>query len=621
MAKKKKFSTKRIAIFSIGMIIGLGLIVFDQFDTISGLTTGDLTGLTLIDVPIDPTTGQILGTVKFGAPIEVPFDRSGTVLSADGACQSLKDLNDRSKGSEIKFGRVGSGDRNAEVSFHNWNGINCSYGYAQWDLSKLPNDFIATGFTLQLNLKQIQSGQQRCGIGYVDDTIEEIGLTRLPNRSLWGNNEGSFGFPSGSTLLTSLVPDASPIFSSTKTDFLVVGHNVVNKPKLDNDWCESTGVKRWTFAQIEPTSFLRVGDPLEIREPLVASNTRINIQAGVDAFNAQLRKGTDKFTIVFYGGSFIGGSGANVIDHLWWEENGSLLVTGSSQPIKCNVGFEQIGFRCVAIVCPLGEIVDIFTNQCVPIQCPVGEFLQILDSTLIACPSVCIIDFPIDIALEEPLIRDPDDFVNGDVQPIIFPTCENTCNFQTSRAFCFPLPEDSDCAFDEALVDGVCQPVKIEFVCDVELFCNEGFLPNETGCQCELIECSLGQELVGGSCQSITCPLNTVLVGSDCMPRTCMFGQVSIDNVCQNVENLTDLDGTPIQIFIECASGFKQIGDNCVPIDLDCPDGTVPQENVCVKFLPSLTVTSAPELGTISIIGIVTFAGSLFGLVGSTRRT
>jgi len=620
MAKKKKFSTKRIAIFSIGMIIGLGLIVFDQFDTISGLTTGDLTGLTLIDVPIDPTTGQILGTVKFGAPIEVPFDRSGTVLSADGACQSLKDLNDRSKGSEIKFGRVGSGDRNAEVSFHNFNGINCSYGYAQWDLSKLPNDFIATGFTLQLNLKQLQGGQQSCAIGYVDDTIEEIGLTRLPNRSVWGNNEGSFGFPSGSPIKTSLVPDADPIFSSTKTDFLVVGHFVTNNPKLDTDWCEKIGVKRWTFAQIEPTSFLRVGDPKEIREPLVASGKRINIQAGVDAFNAQLQKGTDKFTIVFYGGSIgaMVGSGANVIDHLWWEENGSLLVTGSSQPIKCNVGFEQVGFRCVAIVCNTGEVVELSTNKCAPIQCPLGESLQFIDSPLFACPSVCFdrIDFgEEELQIEDIFIDDP---------PIIFPifpTCETTCAPSISSPICLPLPEDSDCAFDEAEVDGVCQPVKIEFVCDVELFCNEGFLPNETGCQCELIECGLGQELVGGSCQSITCPLNTVLVGSDCMPRTCMFGQVSIDNVCQNVENLVDLNGTAIQIVIECASDFKQIGDNCVPIDLDCPDGTIPQENVCVKFLPSLTVTSAPELGTISIIGIVTFAGSFFGLVGSTRRT
>jgi len=47
-------------IFALGMIIGLGLIVFDQFETIEGLISGTQT-LSILDVPIDPTTGGILG--------------------------------------------------------------------------------------------------------------------------------------------------------------------------------------------------------------------------------------------------------------------------------------------------------------------------------------------------------------------------------------------------------------------------------------------------------------------------------------------------------------------------------------------------------------------------------
>ncbi len=608
MAKKKKLSTKRIAIFSIGMIIGVGLIVFDQFETISGLTSGDITGLTLIDVPIDPTTGQILGTVKFGAPIEVPFERSGTVLSADGGCETPRDLDDRSLGNEVKFGRIASGDRNSEVFFHGFNGVNCGYGYAEWDLTKLPNDFVATGFTLQLNLKSIQSGQQACYIGFVTDTFDEIGERSIANRMTYGNSQG------GTTRISSNLNGLTPIDIITgKTlphDFLAVGFFVGNQPKFDNDWCESTGVKRWTFSKIEATGFRVLSDGTVTEQ---VTGARLNTPIGVQSFNQQLQfnqltqKGNDKFMLVFYGGDFRGGSGSNVIDQLWWEENGSLLVTGSSQPIKCGIGFEQIGFRCVAIVCELGETIDLNTNQCAPIQCPVGESVHIIEEQ-VSCPAVCLEIITIDPVTQEPILPT---------------TCTSACTSDTlSRAICAPdeLPIGDVCQPDEIIVDGVCQPVGI-IECQVELFCNEGFIPNETGCQCELIECGTGKELVGNSCQSITCPLNTILVGSDCMPRTCISGQVSIDNVCQNVENLVDLEGTEIEIQ-ECGFGFKALGDTCVPLSLDCPEGTIPQENVCVKFLPSLpslTATSTPEIGTLSIIGIVTFAGSFFGLVGSRR--
>lgn len=616
MAKKSKFP-----IFVITLVIGLGLIAvafiqpeFIFGDTSTPFDVSSFVGLSLIEVPIDPTTGQILGTVKFGAPIEVPFDRSGTVLSADGACQSLKDLNDRFKGSEVKFGRLGSGDRNAEVSFHNWNGINCSYGYAQWDLSKLPNDFIATGFTLQLNLKQLQGGQQSCAIGYVDDTIEEIGLSRLPNRSLWGNNEGSFGVTlgnqvvSGSPIQTSLVPDASPIFSSSKTDFLVVGHFVTNKPKLGSDWCEQIGVKRWIFAQIEPTSFLRVGDPKEIRQPLVASTNRINIQAGVDAFNTQLQKGTDKFTIVFYGGSIgaMVGKGANVIDQQWWEENGSLLVTGSSKPIKCNVGFEQVGFRCIAIVCPLGETVDISTNQCAPIQCSAGSTLQIIQDFAI-CTLECVLD-------------------------VTTGGCLPCGGGSTESAVCVPdqSPDLNDCGFNEVIVDGVCKRVDL-IECQVVLNCNEGFEPNDTGCFCKVKECSLGQELIGDSCQSITCPTNTRLIGNDCAEISCPTGHTIIDNECVSLQELFECpEGTEelvgfsffppecVLIPVQCQEGFKAVGNICLPIQLDCPEGTEEFENNCRNIVPSLQVSGIdPTLFLIT--GLVIAGISGVGIVARRR--
>lgn len=565
-------------IFLIPFAIGIGLIIFgflgnplDPFDDpiIQVEAINELTGLSIIEVPIDPTTNQILGTVKFGAPIIVPFERSGTILSADGACESLVDINDPRGKREVKFGRLGSGERNAEVSFHGFNGLNCAYGYAEWDLTNLPNDFIATGFTLQLNLKSKQSNQQSCAIGFVDNTLDEITARNLPNRMLWGSDTGGI-----SKLTTSLVPT-----DTTNTDFLAVGFFVPNRDKYDNDWCETTGVKRWTFAQIEATGFLRLQDGT-IREPLVASGSRLNLQAGVDAFNQQLQfnpitqKGNDKFLLVFYGTGT--GSGSNIIDHQWWEENGSLLVTGTSKPIACPIGFEQVGFECVPKICDVTFQINQVTNECEPIQCEANENLQVVEDFL-ACPAVCI-DDPFTPTFE----------------------CGSLCGeFSISRAVCVPIVEQppmTECESPLILIGETCQDPT--FQCDVILNCQEGSIPDFNGCGCVLIECPIGKQLVGSQCQIITCPTNTVLMGSECIEKSCPIGQISIDNQCVSIASCSDCedDGT-----ILCETGFKSLGDTCVPIDLNCPFGTVEHQNVCVAFLPNLLEIS-DELPPIALI-------------------
>ncbi len=597
MAKRKSFGNR---IFIVPVLAGLGLIIFgflgnpfDPFDDpiIQVDTLNEITGLTIIDVPIDPTTNQILGTVKFGAPIVVPFERSGTILSADGACETLVDLDDPRGKREVKFGRLGSGERNAEVSFHNFNGINCGYGYAEWDLTDLPNDFIATGFTLQLNLKSTQSNQQRCHIGFVDNTLDEITARNLPNRMLWGSDTGGIN-----KITTSLVP-----VDTTKTDFLAVGKFIdfgTNK-KYDNDWCESAGVKRWIFSKIEATGFLRDADGI-IREPLIASGARINQQAGVDAFNQQLQfnpitqKGNDKFLLVFYGGVLgSGGSGSNIIDHQWWEENGSLLVTGTSKPISCPIGFEQVGFECVPIICDVTFQVNQVTNECEPIQCEANENLQVVEEFL-ACPAVCI-DDPFTPTFE----------------------CGSLCSGSISRAVCVPIvtqPPMTECESPLILIGETCQDPT--FQCEVILNCQEGTRPDINNCGCELIECSIGQELVGSQCQTITCPTNTVLMGSECIEKSCPIGQISIDNKCVDTEFCLDCggDGT-----IFCEAGFKQLGDTCVPIELNCPVGTVEHENVCVSFLPLQIGTDTSPLMFI-IAGAIVIGLTIMGLIIRSRR-
>jgi len=591
-------------IFLIPIAIGLGMIVFGflgnpidpfddpviDFDTFVGvLLGGDITGLSLIDVPIDPTTNQILGTVKFGAPIIVPFERSGTIISADGACESLVDINMPKGKKEVKFGRLGSGERNAEVSFHGWNGLNCAYGYAQWDLTKLPNSFQATGFTLQLNLKEKQTNQQSCGIGFVDNTLDEITARNLPNRMLWGSDTGGF-----SKLTTSLVPE-----DKTKTDFLAVGHFVVNNPKYDNDWCESTGVKRWTFSQIEPTKFLRLADGT-IREPLVAIGARLNQQAGVDAFNQQLQfnpttqLGNDKFLLVFYSQGT--GSGTNVIDHQWWEENGSLLVTGTSQPINCRIGFAQVGFECVPVICSVTQTLDRDTNECIDIVCEEGETLEIFDE-LIACTAVCL-DDPFTPTFE----------------------CGGQCSGSIQRAVCVS---------------------EITSICDAVIDCQEGTTLRSDSCGCEPITCPTGKELIESTCQEIICPINTRLMGSDCVPINCAIGQVAIDNVCQKpidpITNQTDfcitlfdpVCGVNGQTFSNSCfaevqgteilhAGQCLIGEN---VPKDCPIGTVAKQNTCVNVLPDL-LSISDELPPIAFIiaGALIAGLSTVGFVVKGRR-
>jgi len=576
----------------ITLVIGIGLIAISLIqpafifgDAVAPLDISDVTGFTLIDVPIDPTGGQILGTVKFGAPIVKPFERSGTILSADGGCAVPVDINDPRGRKHIPFGRIGSGDRNAEVSFHNFNGVNCGYGYAEWDLTDLPNDFVATGFTLQLNLKSIQSGLASCSIGFVTNTFDEIGERNIATRMVYGNDGGAV-----SQIKNTL--GGEPVFDPITgeeilRDFLAVGRFVTNQPKFDTDWCEKTGVKRWTFSKIEPTGFRVLADGTVLFDQ--PTGVRLRPDIGVDAFNKQLQfdpvsqLGNDKFMLVFYGGSIIGGTGSNVIDHQWWEENGSLLITGASQPIRCDIGFRQVDFRCVPIVCDVTFQLNQVTNECEPIQCEADENLQVIEEPVF-CTLACI-----------------DDGM-GRCLP---------CPDSISRAVCVPIvtqPPMTECESPLILIGETCQDPT--FQCEVILNCQEGTRPDLNGCSCQLIECPTGQELIGDQCQGIICPDNTRLVGNDCQEITCGIGQIAVNNVCQD----EDIVGVP-----DCEAGFKALGNICTPIELDCPAGTEEFENNCRNIVPSLLQVSGIDPTLFLITGLVIVGMSGVGIVARRR--
>ena len=549
MARKAKI---RLPIFLITLLIGISLVAIAllQPEVIFADTTRplDISGLSLIAVPIDPTGGQILGTVKFGAPNVVPFERSGTIHSAEigTGCERPKIPNVYSGEWEVPFGRIGSGDRNAEISWHGWNGIDCAYGYAEWDLTDLPNDFVATGIRLQLNLKEVQGGgtifnnPTNCDIVYLGNNVDQIGVQNIPNRITWGSNTGGL---QSAKLGTTYVP-----VTPSTGDFLAWGGNAYIPSLSVNslaDWCKTAGVKTFVFGQ-------------------VISNSQFNQQKGVQTFNLALPLDS-KFTLGFSGGY---GTGKFVIDQLWWEQNGSLLVTGSSQPIKCGIGFTQVDFRCIPIVCETGFKVDVNTNQCTQIICPVGE--ELIGN--ICTPIICNVG---------------EELVN------------NTC-------------QQIDCPSGTHLTGSTCDP----------LICGEGFEIN--GNECTLKTCGIGQELIGDNCQAIQCPINTVLNGNDCLERACPTNQISIDNICRDQPNvnatgqIVEVGGEPLQI--ECGIGFSQVGDGCLPVELDCPVGTEPHQNICVQRLPSLLqIQTGLDPTIFLIIGLVITGMSGIGIITKRR--
>ncbi len=573
MAKKKKVSRTRLGMFAVGMVIGLGLIIFDQIETIEGIISGTETpSLAFVDVPIDPTTGGILGTIVFGAPDEFG-ERSGAVLTPSGLGSCVQDIDPSVGGRdyEWKFGRQLIGDPNVAPIWHGYNGANCAIGYMEWDLRDIPNDFRATSVRFQLELSEVPSTPRRCGIIVLDQTLDQIGEMNLGQRRIdieFSGLETSNPNPLGSNF----PPVPAPTIADPD-DFWFTGLNVNFGNTQAGDWCTTVGVKSWT-----------VGRQISDIASGSAGGGSLDPQFGVDAFNKALTDGQDRFTMIIVPIDGFG-SGTWTVNYDYWKTQGSLKVEGSSPPIRCPVGFTQETFRCVPIICISGQTVDPNTNTCEDIQCSIGEELQ----GNLCVPVVCNI---------------------GET----FNNTTNSC-------------EIIICEQGTQLIGSTCDP----------LLCQEGF--EISGNQCTLKTCGTGLELIGDECQAIQCNTpNTILVGSDCVERNCNINQLLVDGQCTNITDLsfetcselipfndgvleiTDCQTADPNTPIICLDGFTPVGNTCVQLPENCPIGTVAQENICVQVLPDLMISQAPELGIVTIIGIVIFGGSMFGLVGATRR-
>jgi len=546
MAKKKKVSSTRIAMFAVGLVIGLGLIIFDQFETIEGIISGtEPTGLSILDVPIDPTTGGILGTIVLGAPDVVPFEQAGTMIGIPRVAslypRSLCTANFDSNNNLLPpdFGQRLSGERN-QLDPVWWgsrdtgviNARDCAFAYAQFDIVDIPNEFVATSAVLKLEvlstrgIRNTNNPSQQCTITIQDFNIDTIADEGVMNQ-IWRANA-----------------------------LAIVG----------GTWCNGLGVKSFQLPQ--------------------AGVNLINDAISGGAFDQGVR--SDKLLLGFMPSLLNNlGTGKNSLSTEYWKTQGSLFLTGSSPPIKCSVGFNQVDFRCIPIMCDEGMRVNATTNECEQIMCAGNEELL---------GNICT--------------------------PII-------CNIgeQVIGGACIPI----QCGSSDQLVGSECIPL----ICDV------GFEAKQN--ECVLKTCGTGFELNQDTCQAIVCPSNTILNGNDCIERSCPIGQISVNNECTStlefdVENVSDPSSCPAEtvqvipvdgtfdcmvernIILQCGVGTTQVGDSCIADDLDCPEGSTQQQNVCVQFLPDLMISQAPELGFVTILGIVIFGGSMFGLVGATRR-
>jgi len=547
MAKKKKVSTTRLAMFAVGMVIGLGLIIFDQFETIEGIISGtEPTGLAILTVPVDPTTGGILGTIVLGAPDVVPFEQAGTMIGIPRVSTNypqnpctLNLTNNQFPFRPPDFGRRLAGERN-QINPVWWgstntgvtNSYDCGFAYAQFDIVDIPNEFVATSVVLKLEIleargiRNTNNPAQECRITIQDFNIDTIA------------DEGVI-------------------------DQLYAGFPVVAR----GTWCNKIGVNTFQFNQV--------------------AVDLINDAISGGAFDQGVR--SDKLLLGFLPHRFDNlGTGQNKLSTDYWKTEGSLFLTGSSPPINCSVGFNQVDFRCIPIVCVDGERVNPDTNQCEPIDCLSDE--ELLGN--ICTPVICSI---------------------GE---------------QVIAGACIPI----QCGSSDHLVGSECIPL----ICDV------GFEAKQN--ECVVKTCGTGLELVQDTCQAIVCPSNTILNGNDCIEKTCPAGQISVNNECSsNIEfgavNVNDPSLCPaetVQVIpvdgsfdcivensleIECVEGKVQVGDECLPIIISCSEGFEQHENVCRQIVPDpLTITGAPELGFVTILGIVIFGGSMFGLVGATRR-
>ncbi len=504
MAGKSKGKGLKIGIAVLGMLVGAGLIVFDQAEFISGFLSvaPPLTGLAILDVPIDPTTGGVLGSIVLGAPDVVPSEQTGTHISKD------------TTGCTEDFGRRLAGARNSDPVF--WlkrsTGIsgqfNCAYSWAQWDISEIPSGFVATGVGFKMEvLSTTGVSGATCVISFNDfdvDTVPEVDLIKkLRSESKWIFEGIPAGLPFGTSRGAVTVQDPS------------------------GTWCRTVGVKSFNFGQ-----------------------------TAVDEVNLALNNGINKLVLGFTPRDLGQQNNPNDqyrLSNQYWATQGSWVITGSSPPIMCPQGFVQVDFRCLPLACGQGEAVNA-TNSCAPIVCGVNEELMADVCVPIQCTSGQIFNNVTNMCENVSCPIGQFSNATNQCQDLV---CDTAMGEIVSGNECVL----KTCGMGTELVGGNCQIIScpantiLTGSNCVEISCATGSA---------LID---GECVVGGRIGEVTCPEGFNQVGNSCAiaPESCAVGTIPAQNTCIQVIPDLMISGVPqlglptaigIAVFIGSFFGF-----------------------------------------------------------------
>ncbi len=474
-----------------GMFIGFVIIVLGTVEDVRDLIPfQQLTGFDILQVQTDPITGEIIGSVVIGKPIQSGYGWTGATKSTN--CS----LN------------VQSVQKNTFVSWSGGTGSGgCQFGFAEWDVSDLPDDFDATN--LQLKYKQdkllsISSIPTRsCRIGVIEQAFDTIAFSQI-NSKLFN-------------------PDLT----------------VTN-----GDWCQTLGIKTINFDQGASEAFERAirGD-----DRFTLSFTMSTIAKGggccpvIDGNywateGSVVIEGTAKPVICPVGTEIVGFQCIALECDEGFQVNGNIcsaiqcsigeqLIGSICTPIQCQVGEQLIGNDCSEIICPVGTTLvgndcdpivcnDGFTlsgNECTPIVCPVGNELVGSSCQTITCPIGTFLQ-------------------GNDCVDIVCPIGTTLEGSECSQILC---------DVGENLVGNICKPIPCQI--------GERLVGND----CETITCDIGFELIGSQCTEIQCPANTERQGNDCIDvaLNCPVGTIERQNVCVQFVPQLQATGAPVNLL------------------------------------------------------------------------
>lgn len=514
---------RTIPLLAIGMVAGLVITVIGATEFGIDISASFQT-FNILSVDTDPVSGEITGNVILGKPTISGMTWTGAPTTegfSKGSTCPLRTstFSPLTKGYPASFG-TGS-----------FSG-GCSAGFAEWDLSDLPDTLQITSMVFKIKDQRwfpflTEPSSRNCKIGILEQPIDTIAKSSLFQKM-------------------------------NAPDFIL----------QDGDWCSTSGEKSFIVNQVT-----------------------------IDAFERAL-KGDDKITLSFAMSTLAKGTGCCwESDATFWGTQGSWIINGFADPISCPVGEQVVGFKCEPLQCDTGFEVN--GNICSQITCNVGEELV---------GSIC-----------KPVICEVGDRLVGS-------TCEQII-----------------CSSGTLLVGNECQQI----ICDtgltlsgndcIAIVCPSG---NElTGSQCQSIICPTGTFLQGNDCNAISCPIGNFLEGNNCIAITCEAGENLIGNICKPIQ--CELGETLVGNFCEtitCESGNELVGNeclpivclateqlegnNCNPIPLNCPNGTVEQNNTCVQVIPQLQAGFDLGSNALTIAGLMTFAIFATGFViQRVRRT